>query len=366
MCDVVFRAQPQAAPCTPHHTKNFCEAPQALRSHVDRKGHTVLKIIYMGTPYFAVPALEALIASGAPGVLLPQGYEIVTVITRPDKPSGRGKEMVFSPVKQAALAHNIPIWQPGSLKRAENSEALATYAADLYVVAAFGQILPQPVLDLPRYGTLNIHASLLPRYRGVSPISEAILRGDRETGVTIMLIDAGIDTGPILLQRAIPIAEDDTTGSLTGKLATLGASALLEALPLWIAGDLPPQPQHDQEASYTHMLRKEDGEIAWQHPAATLAREARAYSPWPGFYTTWRGKMLKIVECHVLAGESPQDVLAGTVMLRKQNGETLLQVATGEGVLVIERLQLEGKKAMNASEFLRGYANIVGDVLGNQ
>ncbi|MGH2498081.1 MAG: methionyl-tRNA formyltransferase [Ktedonobacteraceae bacterium] len=326
----------------------------------------MLKIIYMGTPYFAVPALEALIASGAPGVLLPQGYEIVTVITRPDKPSGRGKEMVFSPVKQAALAHNIPIWQPGSLKRAENSEALATYAADLYVVAAFGQILPQPVLDLPRYGTLNIHASLLPRYRGVSPISEAILRGDRETGVTIMLIDAGIDTGPILLQRAIPIAEDDTTGSLTGKLATLGASALLEALPLWIAGDLPPQPQHDQEASYTHMLRKEDGEIAWQHPAATLAREARAYSPWPGFYTTWRGKMLKIVECHVLAGESPQDVLAGTVMLRKQNGETLLQVATGEGVLVIERLQLEGKKAMNASEFLRGYANIVGDVLGNQ
>ncbi|HKV59928.1 MAG TPA: methionyl-tRNA formyltransferase, partial [Ktedonobacteraceae bacterium] len=191
-------------------------------------------------------------------------------------------------------------------------------------------------------------------------------QGDSETGVTIMLIDAGIDTGPILLQRAIPIAEGDTTGSLTGKLATLGASALLEALPLWIAGDLPPQPQNDQEASYTRMLRKEDGEIAWQHSAATLEREARAYSPWPGFYTTWRGKMLKIMECRALATESPQDVPAGTVMLRKQNGETLLQVATGEGMLVIERLQLEGKKAMNASEFLRGYANIVGDMLGNQ
>ena len=189
----------------------------------------MLKIIYMGTPYFAVPALETLIANRAPGLLLPQGYEIVTVITRPDKPSGRGKEVVFSPVKQAALAQGIPVWQPGSLKRPENIEALAAYHADLYIVAAFGQILPQAVLDLPHYGTLNIHASLLPRYRGVSPISEAILQGESEAGVTIMLIDAGIDTGPILLKRSIPIAEDDTTGSLTVKLAKLGASALLAA-----------------------------------------------------------------------------------------------------------------------------------------
>ncbi len=156
----------------------------------------MLKVIYMGTPYFAVPALEALIAGCVPGVLLPEGYEVATVITRLDKPSGRGKEVAFSPVKQSALAHGIPVWQPGSLKRPENIEALAAYHADLYVVAAFGQILPQAVLDLPRYGTLNIHASLLPRYRGVSPISEAILQGDSETGVTIMLIDAGIDTGP--------------------------------------------------------------------------------------------------------------------------------------------------------------------------
>jgi methionyl-tRNA formyltransferase len=253
----------------------------------------VLKIIYMGTPSFAVPALEALIANRAPGLLLPQGYDIATVITRPDKPSGRGKELVFSPVKQAALAQGILVWQPGSLKRPENIEALASYHADLYVVAAFGQILPQAVLDLPRYGTLNIHASLLPRYRGVSPISEAILQGESETGVTIMLIDAGIDTGPILLQRAIPIAEDDTTGSLTTKLAVLGASALLAALPLWIAGDLQPQPQNEQEASYTRMLRKEDGEIDWHRSAARLAREVRAYLPWPGSYTTWRGKLLK-------------------------------------------------------------------------
>src|SRR5947207_11264940 len=223
----------------------------------------MLRIIYMGTPHFAVPALEALIANRAPGILLPDGYEIVTVITRPDKPVGRGKEIVFSPVKQAALAHEIPVWQPGSLKRAETMAALAAYSADLYIVAAFGQILPQAVLDLPRYGTLNIHASLLPRYRGVSPITEAILQGYVETGVTIMLIDAGVDTGPILLQCAIPIAEDDTTGSLTLKLAALGASALMEALPLWVQGKITPQPQDERFASHTRMLHKEDGKIDW-------------------------------------------------------------------------------------------------------
>src|SRR5579859_6550481 len=265
----------------------------------------------MGTPSFAVPALEALIANRAPGLLLPEGYDIVTAITRPDKPSGRGKEVIFSPVKQAALAHGISVWQPGSLKRPENIEALAAYQADLYIVAAFGQILPQTVLDLPRYGTLNIHASLLPAYRGVSPISEAILQGENETGVTIMLIDAGIDTGPILLKRAIPIAEDDTTGSLTTKLATLGASALLAALSLWVAGDLQPQPQNGQEASYTHMLRKEDGEIAWKYSAATLARAARAYSPWPGSYTTWRGKLLKILAAHASSSSETQNLPAG-------------------------------------------------------
>lgn len=324
----------------------------------------MLKIIYMGTPYFAVPALETLIANRAPGLLLPQGYEIATVITRPDKPSGRGKEVVFSPVKQAALAQGIPVWQPGSLKRPENIETLTAYSADLYIVAAFGQILPQAVLDLPRYGTLNIHASLLPRYRGVSPLSEAILQGESETGVTIMLIDAGIDTGPLLLKRAIPISEDDTTGSLTTKLATFGASALVTALPLWVAGTLQPQPQNEQEASYTHMLRKEDGEIDWRRSATRLAREARAYSPWPGFYTTWRGKLLKILEAHASATETAQVIPAGTVMLRKDNGVPSISVATGAGLLIIDRLQLEGKKAMNSDEFLRGYANIVGDVLG--
>ena len=328
----------------------------------------MLRIIFMGTPQFAVPALEALITGAAPGVVLPEGYQLVTVITRVDKPAGRGQEIVYSPVKQVALAHGIPVWQPGSLKRPENIEALAAYHADLYIVAAFGQILPQAVIDQPRYGTLNIHASLLPKYRGVSPISEAILQGDAESGVTIMLIDAGVDTGPMLLKRSIPLAADETTGSLTTKLATLGAQALLEALPLWVAGEITPQPQDEQKASHTRMLRKEDGEMHWERPAAVLAREVRAYIPWPGSYTHWRGKLLKIVTARALPLKSELEpdnqVVPGTVsLLRDEAGRQLLAVVTGAGRLLVERLQLEGRKAMSAEEFVRGYPAIVGEVL---
>lgn len=324
----------------------------------------MLRIIYMGTPQFAVPTLEALIAGAKPGLVLAEGYEIATVITRVDKPAGRGKEIVYSPVKQAALSHGIPVWQSGSLKRAENIEALAAYHADLYIVAAFGQILPQAVLDQPRFGTLNIHASLLPKYRGVSPISEAILQGDAETGTTIMLLDAGVDTGPMLLKRSIAIAEDDTTGSLTLKLAELGALALLESLPLWVQGTITPEPQDEQKASHTHMLRKEDGEIAWDRPAAVLAREVRAYTPWPSAYTYWRSKLLKIVSAHAVTLEPVEELKPGTVMLRKEAGQQVLPVATGHDFLVVTSLQLEGKKAMSAAEFVRGYPQIVGEVLG--
>ena len=324
----------------------------------------MLRIIYMGTPQFAVPALEALINGARPGLVLPEGYEVATVITRIDKPAGRGKEIVYSPVKQAALSHGIPVWQPGSLKRPENIEALAAYQADLYIVAAFGQILPQAVLDQPRYGTLNIHASLLPRYRGVSPIAGAILHGDAETGVTIMLIDAGVDTGPILLKRTIPITEEDTTGSLTIKLAELGARTLLEALPLWVQGKITPQPQDERLASYTHVLRKEDGEISWKRSAVELARAVRAYTPWPGAYTYWRGKLLKIVSAHPVMLEPAQQLKTGTVSLRKENGQQVLSIASADGLLVVDSLQLEGKKAMSAAEFVRGHPQIIGEVLG--
>ena len=343
--------------------------PTVYGTYIYKEGKPLimLRIIYMGTPQFAVPALEALIKGTPPGAVLPEGYDIVTVITRPDKPVGRGQAIVFSPVKQTALAHGIPVWQPGSFRRPENREALAAYHADLSIVAAFGQILPQEVLDLPRLGTLNIHASLLPKYRGVSPIPEAILHGDTETGVTIMLIDAGIDTGPILLKRSIPMSEDETTGSLTSKLADLGAQALLEALPLWVSGKIIPVPQDHQAASHTRMLRKEDGEIAWEQPAVELARKIRAYTPWPGAYTYWHGKLLKILSAHTLPPTtSTASTTPGTVSLLQDAGRKSLAVTTSDGLLVIKQLQLEGKKAMSAEEFLRGHPHIVGETLAAQ
>ena len=327
----------------------------------------MLRVVYMGTPYFAVPALEALIEEATPGKVLPEGYEIVTVVTRPDKPAGRGREIVFAPVKQVALAHDIPVWQPGSFKKTENSAALAAYQADLYVVAAFGQILPQSVLDQPRFGTLNIHASLLPKYRGADPIAEAILQGEDESGVTIMLLDAGIDTGPTLLSRSITLAEDETTGSLTTKLATLGAQALLEVLPQWIAGSITPKPQDALHATHTHMLQKEDGLLHWEKPAAVLARQVRAYTPWPSSYTHWRGKLLKLLEAHPLMVEIAtleQQVQPGLVSTREEAGHQVMAVVTGAGFLIVTRVQLEGKKAMSAEEFLRGYGQIAGEILG--
>ena len=326
----------------------------------------MLRIIYMGTPQFAVPALEALVRESAPGKLFAQGYEIVTVITRPDKPSGRKQEIVYSPVKQAALAHGLSVWQPGSFKKAENQQALAAYQADLLLVAAFGQILPQAVLDLPRYGTLNIHASLLPNYRGSSPISEAILHGDREAGVTIMLLDAGIDTGPMLLSRSLSVAEDETTESLTPKLADLGAAALLEVLPLWISGQIVPQPQDHALASHTRMIRKEDGRINWSQSAEVLAREVRAYIPWPTASSTWRGKALKILSARPwppFALEAQPGTVALEKLMHEGTNRNVLRIATGQGSLLVERLQLEGKKAMDSDEFLRGYAHIVGERL---
>jgi methionyl-tRNA formyltransferase len=324
----------------------------------------MLRIVYMGTPYFAVPALNALVQGSAPGVVLPEGYEIVTVITRPDKPAGRGREIAFSPVKQAALSHGLAVWQPGSFKKPENSAALAAYRADLYIVAAFGQILPQVVLDQPHYGTLNIHASLLPKYRGPDPIAEAILQGDNETGISIMLLDAGVDTGPVLLRRSIALTEDETTGSLTLKLAEFGAQALLEALPLWVANKITPVSQDEQQASHTRMLSKENGKICWNLPAAVLARQIRAYMPWPGSYTYWRGKLLKIISAHAMNIESPMSGMSGTVCLREEAGHQVLAVITGSGLLAIKHLQLAGKRAVGAEEFLRGYSQIMGEVLG--
>ncbi len=325
----------------------------------------MLRIIYMGTPQFAVPALEALIegAGTGAGKLLSEGYELVTVITRPDKPVGRGREIAFSPIKQCALAHHIPVWQPGSFKQAEHSAALAAYHADLYIVAAFGQILPQAVLDQPRYGTLNIHASLLPKYRGADPIAAAILQGETETGVTIMLLDAGIDTGPMLFKQRIPLTAEETTETLTPKLATLGAQAICTVLPRWLTGQITPEQQDERLATHTRMLKKEDGRLHWERSAAFLARQIRAYTPWPGTYTHWRGKLLKILAGHALPTQTTPETAVGYVSILHAAGQRVLSITTGEGLLAVTQLQLEGKKATGAEEFLRGYGQINGEQL---
>ncbi len=325
-----------------------------------------MRLIFMGTPQFAVPTLNALADARAPGRLAPEGLEIVSVVTRPDKPAGRGQGVVFSPVKERALALGLPAWQPGPLRRPENLEELQRLAPDVIVVAAFGQILRREVLELPRFRCINVHASLLPRHRGASPITAAILSGDAEAGVTIMLMDEGLDTGPMLAQRSIPLAPDDTTGSLTEKLSDLGADLLLETLPRWCAGTLTPQPQDEAQATHTRLLKKEDGSINWQLPAAALARQVRAYIPWPGASTTWRGKTLKIQQATALEPDAlaETDEPAGKVSLRTIEGSRAMVVRCGQGFLRLDVIQLEGKRALSADEFVRGQSAIIGDTLG--
>lgn len=325
-----------------------------------------MRLIFMGTPQFAVPPLEAMAEARAPGVLAPDGVEIVSVVTRPDKPARRGQGVVMPPVKERALALGLPVWQPGPLRRPEHLEELRRMAPDVIVVAAFGQILRREVLDLPRFGCLNVHASLLPRHRGASPIAGALLAGDQETGVTIMLMAEGLDTGDILTQRSLPIAPDDTTGTLTEKLSYLGAELLVETLPHWFAGELPPQSQDESQATLTRLLTKEDGSIEWNLPAETLARQVRAYSPWPGTATTWRGKTLKVLSAAAIDEmndeELPEEV--GKVSLLTLDGKKALVVRCGQGALRLDMVQLEGKRALSAEEFVRGQPGIFGDSLG--
>jgi len=320
----------------------------------------------MGTPQFAVPVLEELALARAPGQLMPEGIEIVGVVTRPDKPARRGRDVVMPAVKARALALGLPVWQPGPLRRQEHLEELRRLAPDVIVVAAFGQILRREVLDLPDFGCLNVHASLLPRHRGASPIAGALLAGDQRTGVTIMLMDEGLDTGDILSQRSLPIAADDTTGTLTEKLSQLGADLLVETLPRWCAGELTGQSQDDSQATLTRLLTKEDGLLNWQLPAEVLARQVRAYSPWPGTATTWRGKTLKVLQARAidLVSDEEQAEETGTVSLLAVDGDKALVARCGQRALWLEVLQLEGKRALTAEEFVRGQSGIIGETLG--
>ncbi|MBO4668414.1 MAG: methionyl-tRNA formyltransferase [Lachnospiraceae bacterium] len=300
------------------------------------------RIVYMGTPDIAAVILERLIK---------EPYEIVLAVTQPDRPKGRGHEMAFSPVKETALKHGIPVFQPEKLRNSEAVAEIEKAKPDMIVVAAFGQILPKSVLSLPKYGCINVHASLLPAYRGAAPIQWAILDGQKETGVTIMYMNEGLDTGDILLQKAIPIADDETGGSLHDRLAELGAEALMEALPKILDGSLKPVPQGEMTTPYAKQLTKEIGKLDFTQPAESLERYVRGLNPWPGTFTFLNGKLLKIWKADVT--ELPQD--AGEPgSITDINAETFTFVTADGGLRILE-LQPEGKRRMKTAEFLRGY-----------
>ena len=311
-----------------------------------------MRIIFMGTPEFAVPALERLVAGG---------YEVAAVYTQPDKAAGRGRVVEELPVKKAALRHNLAVLQPENFKSAETKRQLFELKPDAVVVAAFGQILPRSVLEIPTFGCLNIHPSLLPKYRGVAPVPAAILNGDNYTGVSIMLMDKGIDTGPVITAVHVPVLPQDTAETLMRKLAHTSAQLLLDTLPGWFRKEITPQPQNNGEATYTKMLTKEAGEIDWKLPAMQIWRQVRAYQPWPGSFTRWQGKQLKILETVPLVGAGT--VEAGTVLAANKN-EAAFGVGTGDGILGVKKVQMEGKKAVTADEFLRGQRQFIGAKLG--
>jgi methionyl-tRNA formyltransferase len=290
----------------------------------------------MGSPDFAVPTLRALAAH----------YPICGVVTQPDRPSGRGMTLTAPPVKTAALELGLPVIQPEKLRAPEAFQQLQDWAPDLIVVAAFGQILRPNVLELPKFGCLNVHASLLPRHRGAAPIQAAILAGDEQTGVTIMKMDAGLDTGPMLSQRSIPIEAGDTGGSLFEKLSRLGGELLLETLPGYLAGEILPQPQPEEGVTYFGMIKKEDGLLDFNLPALELERKVRAFSPWPGAFMLWNAGPLKIQRAHVSAGpaEAGKRGIVGN----------LPAVGTANGWLVFDELQPAGKKSMPGKAFLAG------------
>jgi methionyl-tRNA formyltransferase len=308
-----------------------------------------LRVAFAGTPEFSVPALEALHAAG---------YTVVGAWTQPDRPAGRGRSLTASAVKERALQLGVPVEQPVTFKSADAVERLKSCAPDLLVVVAYGLILPPPVLDVPRLGCLNIHASLLPRWRGAAPIQRAILAGDTRTGITIMQMDAGLDTGPMLLARAMDILPGETAGELHGRLAGLGAAAVVEAIEAWRAGRITPVPQPADGATYAPKIRKEEAVIDWQLSAAEIARRVRAFNPWPVAETRWRGQQLRVWEAEPLpdaAGAPPGEV--------EQASGGRLVVATGAGRLCLQRVQLAGRGKVSAAEFLNAHP-IAGARLG--
>jgi methionyl-tRNA formyltransferase len=304
-----------------------------------------MRLVFMGSPDFAIPSMQALI----------ERYQVVGVISQPDRPAGRGRQTAAPPVKQLALDHGLAIEQPTTLRSDQALQMLNSWSPDVIVVAAFGQILPPSVLDLPMHGCLNVHASLLPRWRGAAPVQATIAHGDELTGVTIMQMDPGLDTGPILRQRSTPIGPDETGGELTARLAQLGADLLVETLAALFAGDLEATPQADEGATHAPMLKKSDGVLDFDQPAAVLARIVRAYQPWPGTHFFWQGNRLAVLAAHA-AREAVLDTDPGHGT--ELNG--LPAVATSDGWLVLDRVQPAGRQPVPGDAFLRGARGFVG------
>lgn len=308
----------------------------------------VVRIVFMGSPDFALPSLRAL-ACNSNTQTCPT--EVVGVVTQPDRAAGRGREVKPPAVKRLALELGLPCIQPEKLRQPEAMEQLRAWAPDLIVVAAFGQILRPHVLGLPRFGCINVHASLLPRWRGAAPINAAILQGDEETGVTIMKMDQGLDTGPILSQRALRIAPHETAASLSDKLSTLGADLLLETLPGYLSGEIVPRPQPEQGVTYAPLLKKEDARLNFDRPAEELARQVRAYYPWPGAFMDWQGGPLKIHKAHA---EPVASSVAHSPGARTVIGGCPAVVAGDTMLLILDEVQPAGKKPMLGRAFLAG------------
>lgn len=311
-----------------------------------------MKVLFMGTPDFAATILERLVLSG---------YEMLGVVTQPDKQKGRRQEVSFSPVKELALKHGLMVYQPAKVREPEFLETVRVMAPDVIVVAAFGQILPKALLEIPPKGCINVHASLLPSYRGAAPIQYSIIDGEEETGITIMYMDTGIDTGDIILQESLPITKSETGGSLFDKMAVLGSELIVKALKQIEVGTSTRIPQDNEKATYVKVIDKEMGRLDFLQPAVKLERLIRGLNPWPTAFTYLEGKTLKLWLAEVEEDRAYSAATAGEVVeVRKDS----LAVKTGEGLLIIRELQLEGKKRMTADAFLRGYNIAVGTRLG--
>ena len=319
-----------------------------------------LRVVFMGSPAFAVPSLEG---------LLEAGYEVALVLAQPDRPAGRGRQPTPPPVAAFARERGLPLFQPPSLRPPEAFAQVREAAPDVIVVAAYGLILRREVLDLPRLGCLNVHASLLPRHRGAAPISAAVLAGDAETGICIMQMEVGLDTGPVLASARTPIGPTDDTPTLTDRLALLGRDLLVATLPRWAAGEIIPAPQDDSLATYAPKITREDARLDWTLSAVEVDRRVRAYRGWPDAFTTWQGKQVKVLAGRVdltppppLSGAERGE--SGRVMLIPDSGTQRPAVVTGDGLLVLDTVALEGKRASDGADFVRGYRAFVGADLG--